>query len=115
MPYKKVSNIREFNKISQVKQEIYRLTLVDSTKQLKKTYPELTKKKDLRKKENWINLYNTLKLINNFQQNQISKQLAQEFGFISLNKNSNFQDLLINLQSLRKFIGTLESKFRQLI
>lgn len=49
MPYKRVINIRKFNKILQVKQQVYRLTLVDSTKQLKKTYPDLTNKRDLRK------------------------------------------------------------------
>ena len=115
MSYKRVIKIRESNKILQVKQEVYNLTLVESTKQLKKAYPELIKKKDLRKKDNWIDLYNTLKLIDNFQQEQTSKQLAQEFGFILLNEHAKFQDLLINLESLRKLMGTLERKFRQLI
>ena len=114
MSYKRVIKIIKFNKILQIKQKVYNLTLVKSTKQLKKAYPELTKKKDLRKKDNWIDLYNTLKLIDNFQQEQTSKQLAQEFGFIPLNEHTKFQDLLINLKSLRKLMETLERKFRKL-
>ena len=111
MPYQKPSKIRELNNILKIKQAVYRLTFTESTNQLKNNYPELTRKKDLRKKENWISLYNTLKLIDNFQQEQTSKQLAQEFGFTNLNHDANFQNLLRNAIAIRKLIGTLERKF----
>lgn len=110
MPYNKANNIIGFNNILKIKQEVYNLTFTESTKQLKKTHPGLTKNKDLRKKENWISLYNTLKLIDNFQQEQASKQLAQEFGFTTPNGYSTFQDLLRNVTSMRKLMKFIEKK-----
>lgn len=111
MPSKKANKVREFNKILQVKQEVYNLTFTESTKQLRKTYAELTQNKDLRKKENWISLYNTLKLVDNFQQEQTSKQLTKKFGFKILNRHSTFQDLLSNVKSISQLVGALEKKF----
>ena len=110
MLYKNASQIREFNHILEVKQEVYKLTFTESSKQLKKAHPELTEKKDLRKKESWISLYNTLKLIDSFQQEQTSKQLAKQFGFTTLNADSDFSDLLSNVTSIGKLIGALEIK-----
>ncbi|MDJ0898012.1 MAG: hypothetical protein QNJ55_04315 [Xenococcus sp. MO_188.B8] len=110
MPYKKANKLRQYQKILEIKQEVYRLTLTKSTKQLKKNNPLLTINKDLRRNENWISIHNTLKLVDDFQQEQTSKQLQKDFGFKLLNKESTFQDLLNHVQSIRKFVESLSER-----
>ena len=110
MPYKKANKLRPYQKILEIKQEVYRLTLTKSTKQLKKNNPLLTINKDLRRNENWISIHNTLKLVDDFQQEQTGKQLQKDFGFKLLNKESTFQDLLNHVQSIRKFVESLSER-----
>ena len=114
MPYKKANKLRQCQKILEIKQEVYRLTLTNSTKQLKKNNHLLTINKDLRRKENWISLYNTLKLVDDFQQEQTSKQLQKDFGLKPLNKESTFQDLLNHVQSIKKFIESLRKRMKRI-
>lgn len=101
-------------KIQQLKQKVYSLTNTKSTKQLKKSYLELVKEKDLRLKESWISIYNTLKLIDNFNQEQTGKRIAKKYGFSSLNDSSNFCNLLDNVKSLGNLFNSLEKRIDNL-
>lgn len=101
-------------KIYQLKQEVYRLTDTQTTKQLKVRRPELTKDKDLRLKNSWIAIYNTFKLIDDFQQDQTSREIIKKHKFKTLDKNSSFDDLLNNVKSLGSFYNSLEEKIDNL-
>ena len=101
-------------KIYQLKQEVYRLTSTKTTKQLKSKKPELTKGKDLRRKDSWIAIYNTIKLIDDFQQDQTSKEVLTKHEFRLLDENSSFADLLHNVRSLGSFYNSLESNINDL-
>ena len=101
-------------KIKQLKQEVYGLTFTKSTKQLKKSKPELLKGKDLRLKESWVSIYSTLILIDNFQQEQTKKTIAKEYRFKPLDKTYTFQDLLDNIKSLGELFNSLEEKLDNL-
>ena len=43
-------------KMAEVKQEVYKLTGTETTKELKKEHPELTEGKDLRYKDHWLSI-----------------------------------------------------------
>ena len=101
-------------KIKQLKQEVYRLTYTKNTKQLKFQKPELTKGKDLRRKNSWIAIYSTFKLIDDFHQDRTSRDLSVKHGFKSLDRNSSFDDLLNNVRSLGSLYNSLESKINLL-
>ena len=101
-------------KIYQLKQEVYRLTSTKTTKQLKLKRPELTKGKDLRHKNSWSAIYNTFKLIDDFQQDQTSKEILSQHQFRLLDENSTFDDLLSNVRSLGSFYDSLQSKIDNL-
>lgn len=102
------------NKIYQLKNKVYLLTSTKTTKQLKSKRPELTKGKDLRRKENWLTIYNTLKLIDDFHQEQISKEITIKHQFKTIDSQSNFNDLMSNVRSLGNFYQDLESKLENL-
>ena len=95
-------------KINQLKQEVYRLTFTKNTKQLKSHRAELTQGKDLRRKSSWLSIYATFKLVDNFQQNIVSKNAIAKHGFKLLNHDSSFTDLLNNVRSLGSFCDSLE-------
>ena len=97
-------------KIYQLKQEVYELTSTKTTTQLKLKRPKLTKDKDLRRKDSWIAIYNTFKLIDDFQQDRITKEVLARHEFKSLDRNSTFDDLLNNVRSLGSLHNSLESK-----
>lgn len=101
-------------KIKQLKQEVYRLTFTKTTKQLKVKKPELTKGRDLRRKDSWISIYSTFKLINDFQQDQTSQAVSTKHGFKLIDKHSNFTDLLNNINALSSLCKTIESKIDNL-
>ncbi len=58
-------------KIQELKQEVYRLTQTTSTKELRNVRSELVQGKDLRRKDSWQSIFNTLKLVGNFEQEQL--------------------------------------------
>jgi hypothetical protein len=101
-------------KINQLKQEVYQLTLTKTTKQLKVQRPELTRGRDLRKKDSWISIYSTFKLIDDFQQAQTSQEISTKHGFKLINEHSSFADLLNNVNSLSNLCISLESKIDSL-
>ncbi|MEN9518923.1 MAG: hypothetical protein RLZZ381_1511 [Cyanobacteriota bacterium] len=101
-------------KINQLKQKVYQLTLTKTTKQLQVQKPELTKGRDLRKKDSWVSIYNTFKLIDDFQQGQTSQEILTKHGFKLINKHSSFTDLLNNVNSLSSLCNALESKIDSL-
>ena len=101
-------------KIKQLKQEVYRLTCTKNTRQLKLQKLELTKGKDLRRKDSWIAIYSTFKLIDDFHQDRTSRDVSVKHGFKSLNRNSSFEDLLNNVRSLGSLCNSLESKINVL-
>lgn len=43
-------------KMAEVKQEVYKLTGTETTKELKKEHPELTEGRDLRYKDHWVSI-----------------------------------------------------------
>lgn len=43
-------------KMAEVKQEVYKLTGTETTKELKKEHPELTEGRDLRYKDHWLSI-----------------------------------------------------------
>jgi hypothetical protein len=98
-------------KIYELKQEVYKLTSTKSTKQLKKSRPDLVDEKDLRLKESWISIYNTLKLIDNFQQEQTEKRICEEY---SLSPSSTFKKLLANVEAIGKLFSSIENKIEKL-
>ena len=95
-------------KINQLKQEVYQLTSTKNTEQLKSKRAELTENKDLRRKDSWIAIYSALKLIDNFQQDRLSQDVAIKYGFKSLSKDSSFADLLNNVRAIGNFCESLE-------
>ena len=97
-------------KINLLKQEVYQLTSTKNTKQLKLQRPELTQGKDLRIKDNWIAIFSTLKLIDDFHHDRTSRDVSVKHGFKSLDRNSNFDDLLNNVRSLGSLNNSLVSK-----
>ena len=101
-------------KINQIKQEVYRLTSTKNTQQLKFKKPELTIGKDLRRKDSWITIYSTFKVIDNFHQDCTSRDVSLKHGFKSLDRNSSFNDLLNNVRSLGSLYSSLESKINVL-
>ena len=101
-------------KIYQLKQKVYQLTFTKTTKELKTKRPELIEGKDLRKKNNWITIYSTLKLIDGFQQDQTSREVSVRHEFKSLDRNSSFDDLLHNVRALGRFYDSLETKIDKL-
>lgn len=102
------------NKIYQLKTQVYLLTSTKTTKQLKSKRPELTKGKDLRRKDNWLTIYNTLKLIDDFHQEQISKEINIKYKFKTIDSNPNFNDLMSNVLSLGNFYQNLDAKLENL-
>ncbi|MGL5835339.1 MAG: hypothetical protein ACRC1Z_19235 [Waterburya sp.] len=101
-------------KIKQLKQEVYRLTFTKTTKQLKIKKPELTRGRDLRRKDSWISIYSTFKLIDDFQQDQTSQVVSTKHGFKLIDQHSNFTDLLKNINALSSLCKTIESKIDNL-
>lgn len=95
-------------KINQLKQEVYRLTFTKNTKQLKFERAELTKGKDLRRKDSWLTIYSAIKLVDDFQQDRVTQDVINKHGFKQLNHDSSFEDLLNNVQSLGSFCNSLE-------
>ena len=80
-------------KINQLKQEVYRLTFTKNTKQLKFERAELTKGKDLRRKDSWLAIYSVIKLVDDFQQDIVSQNAIAKHGFKLLNNDSSFENL----------------------
>ena len=101
-------------KIYLLKQEVYRLTSTKTTKQLKVKRPKLTQGKDLRRKDSWIAIYSTFKLIDDFQQEQTSNKVLAKHRFKLLDQDSSFDNLLNNVRSLGSFYNSLESKIEKL-
>ena len=52
-------------KLPEIKQEVYRLTCTNNTKQLKKEHPQLVEGKDLRYKVQWVAILDQIKLLRN--------------------------------------------------
>lgn len=101
-------------KIIQIKNKVYQLTSTRSTAELKKARSELVKGKDLRYKENWISIYSTLRLVDEFAQSQTGKQVAKKHDFKTLDSNSSFEDLLHNVKSMGCFAADLEQQFNEI-
>jgi hypothetical protein len=100
-------------KIQELKQEVYRLTQTESTKELRKVRSELVQGKDLRRKDSWQSIFNTLKLVGNFEQEQLEKDIHKKYDFKNLGNNPSFNDIIHNLQSVAYLENDLESKFNE--
>ena len=98
-------------KIYELKKEVYKLTSTKTTKQLKRSRPDLVYEKDLRRKQSWISIYNTLKLIDSFQQEQTEKRICEEY---SLSPSSSFEELLENVKAIGKLYNSVENKIEKL-
>jgi CRISPR/Cas system-associated endonuclease/helicase Cas3 len=101
-------------KIYQLKAYVYQITNTKNTHQLKKVKPELINGKDLRQKLTWISIYNALKLINDFQAEQISKKIEDYYGYQELNANSSLDDLLNNIRAISQVNEDIENRLDQL-
>lgn len=101
-------------KIYQLKTYVYQITKTTNTKQLKKLKPELVQGKDLRKKASWLSIYNALKLVYDFQYEQVSKNLEDQYDFQEINLNSSITELIKNIQSIGKLNDDLDYQLNQL-
>ncbi|WP_211517532.1 hypothetical protein [Geitlerinema sp. PCC 9228] len=79
-------------KISEIKQEVYRLTRTQNTKELKKKYPNLTQGRDLRYKAQWsqiltlakdLNLESDLSLEDLEQSEKMLKESLYKVGYMA--------------------------------
>jgi len=50
-------------KMAEVKQEVYKLTGTETTKQLRKEHPKLTEGRDLRYKDHWITILDQVRAL----------------------------------------------------
>lgn len=50
-------------KMAEVKQTVYKLTGIDSTQELKKAHPDLTKGRDLRYKDHWLSILEQIRTL----------------------------------------------------
>lgn len=101
-------------KIYELKKYVYKMTKTTGTKELRKVKPELVKGKDLRKKASWFSIYNTLKLINDFQSEQITKNIENKYGFQELDLNSSVSDLIKNIQAVVKISEDIEEQLSKI-
>ena len=101
-------------KIQELKQEVYRLTQTASTKELRQVKSGLVQGKDLRRKDSWQSIFNTLKLVGDFEQEQLEKDIHKKYDFKNLGNNPSFKDIIHNLQSVACFGNDLEGKFNEL-
>jgi hypothetical protein len=95
-------------KINEIKQQVYKLTYTQNTPELKITRPALVKGKDLRQKSSWLSIYNALKLVNDFQQEQTEKFIHQKYKFNQLTPKSPFEQLIDNLKVIRELNNDIE-------
>ncbi|WP_052056138.1 hypothetical protein [Myxosarcina sp. GI1] len=100
-------------KIKEIKEQVYQLSQTKSTKQLKKERADLVKGRDLRRKQSWTLIFNTLKSINDFYQEITDKEIDKKFGF-KFTEAHNFQDLMSNIDALGDFFSSIKSKLDKL-
>lgn len=101
-------------KIYELKKYVYQATETNSTKELKSKHTELVEGKDLRKKSSWLSIYNSLKAIEEFREEQISKDLEREYGYKHLDQNSSITDLLNNIEATKKYAEDFEENLTSL-
>ncbi len=101
-------------KIQQLKQQVYQLTGTKSTKELKQKKAELVQDKDLRYKTNWIAIYNVLKVINEFGEEQAEKDIKEKYTFKDTSTQSNFSTLIHNIKALEKFANDIDKQFDEI-
>jgi hypothetical protein len=101
-------------KIYRLKEYVYRTTDTKNTKELKEKNSDLVAGRDLRKKYNWLSIYNTLKAIEDFQEEQLDKDIETIYGYKRLDKNCSVTELLDNIGATRKFIENFEQKFNSI-
>ncbi|WP_373480903.1 hypothetical protein [Geminocystis sp.] len=94
--------------INNFKKFVYQFINTKNTKELKKVKPDLVKGKDLRKKSSWISIYNALKLINDFQEEQITNNIRDNYGFQELNINSSLSEILNSIKAVSKLNEDIE-------
>ena len=101
-------------KIYQLKEYVYRTTDTKNTKELKEKHSDLVIGKDLRKKSSWLSIYNTLKAIEDFQEEQLDKDLETAYGYKKLDKNCSVNELLDNIGAIGKFRENFEQKLNSI-
>ncbi|GEM_PF-2699306 len=100
--------------IYQIKKQVLKLTFSKSTNDLQKNRPELVIGKDLRCNESWIDIYNTLKLVEDFSQDQEGKNIQENYQFKDLDFHSSLEDLVHNMGGLNQFMNDLDQSFEQI-
>jgi len=95
-------------KIYELKKYVYQATKTNNTKELKSKHFNLVEGKDLRKKSSWLAIYNSIKVIEEFTEEQVNKDLDKKYGYKSIDKNCSIADLIHNIEATKKFVNDFE-------
>lgn len=101
-------------KIYELKKYVYQATETKNTKELKKKHYALVKGKDLRKKDSWLSIYNSLKVLEEFREEQASKDIEKNYGYKNLNKNCSVADLIHNIEATKRFREDFEEELNSI-
>jgi hypothetical protein len=101
-------------KIYELKEYVYQATETKNTQELKKRHSDLVGGKDLRKKSNWLSIYNTLKAIQDFRSELVSRDIEEKYGYKEIDKNCSIVDLLHNIEATEKFREDFEEELNSL-